>query len=86
MPPVADGGKAVKQSFKERLRRGDTLIGTILSLPCPEIAEILAEVGFDWLFVDAEHAPFDATGVQRILQAAGPHCASIVRGRRTGRS
>ena len=57
--------------FKEKLERGDTLIGTILSLPSPEIAEILSEIGFDWLFVDTEHGPLGPGSVQRILQAAG---------------
>jgi hypothetical protein len=33
------------------------LIGTTITLPSPEIAEILCLSGFDWLFVDSEMAP-----------------------------
>lgn len=66
-------------SFKEKLERGDTLIGTILSLPSPEIAEILSEMGFDWLFVDTEHGLLGPGSVQRILQATGSNCPVIVR-------
>ena len=48
--------KRTNPSFAERLRRGDLLIGTLVSLPSPEITEILAGCGFDWLFiVTADH-------------------------------
>ncbi len=69
----------VKQAFRQRLKRGDLLIGTFMTLPSPEIAEIFAEVGFDWLFVDMEHTTLDVKDVQRILQAVGEKCACIVR-------
>lgn len=55
------------------------LFGTLLSLPSPEIAEILAEAGFDWLFVDMEHGGFDIAGVQRVLQAVAGQIPCIVR-------
>jgi 2-dehydro-3-deoxyglucarate aldolase len=57
--------------FRQRLLAGKTLIGTMLTLPSPEIAELLAEVGFDWLFLDAEHSPLNTREMQRIMQAAG---------------
>ncbi|MCH8162479.1 MAG: 2,4-dihydroxyhept-2-ene-1,7-dioic acid aldolase [Proteobacteria bacterium] len=57
--------------FKERLRNGDLLIGTLISLPSPEIAEILSQSGFDWLFIDAEHGAFNPQQAQPMLQAAG---------------
>ena len=41
--------------FRQRLRAGDTLLGTIVTLPMAATAEVLTEVGFDWLFLDAEH-------------------------------
>ena len=63
--------KLMKESFRERLRRGDRLVGTIVSLDSPEIVEILAASGFDWLFFDAEHAPLTTIAMQRLLQAAG---------------
>ncbi len=69
----------LKHSFKRRLKQGDLLIGTFMTLPSPEIAEIIAEVGFDWLFVDMEHTTLDVKDVQRILQAVEGKCACIVR-------
>jgi 2-dehydro-3-deoxyglucarate aldolase/4-hydroxy-2-oxoheptanedioate aldolase len=42
-------------SLRARLRKCERLIGTIVSMPSPEIAELLVLSGFDWLFVDMEH-------------------------------
>jgi len=36
-----------------------------------ETAEVLASVGFDWLFLDAEHSPMEASDLQRVIQGAG---------------
>jgi 2-keto-3-deoxy-L-rhamnonate aldolase RhmA len=55
------------------------LIGTLISLPSPEVAELLAEVGFDWLFIDTEHGPFDTERALRLLQAIGDRAAPVVR-------
>ena len=65
--------------FRARLLAGDRLIGTLIRLPSPEVAELLAEVGFDWLFIDAEHGPFESAGALRLLQAVGARCAPLVR-------
>ncbi|HUX14291.1 MAG TPA: aldolase/citrate lyase family protein [Spirochaetia bacterium] len=67
------------ESFRSRLSRGDLFIGTLLTLPSPEIAEIFCASGFDWLFVDIEHGPMDMLDAQRILQAAAYRVPCIVR-------
>ncbi len=59
------------KAFTERLRQGDLLFGTLISLPSPEIAEILSHTGYDWLFIDAEHGAFNPQQTQPMLQAAG---------------
>lgn len=69
----------VNLNFRSRLINGELLIGTLVSLPSPEIAEILAEVGFDWLFLDTEHGVYSTVEAQAILQAVGGRCAGIVR-------
>jgi 2-dehydro-3-deoxyglucarate aldolase len=58
-------------TFRQRLKDHETLLSTIVSLAAPEVAEVLSAVGFDWLFVDAEHNPLDALAIQRILLGAG---------------
>lgn len=69
----------MKQSFRQRLEQGDLLIGAFLTLPSPEVAEIFAEAGYDWLFIDMEHTTLDVSDIQRILQAVGEKCACIIR-------
>ncbi len=55
--------------LKEKLKRGEVAIGAAITIPNPDVAEILANLGFDWLFIDMEHAPIDVKDVQMILQA-----------------
>jgi len=61
----------VSESFRARLRKGESLVGTIVAIESPEVVEVLAASGFDWLFIDAEHSPLSPAGVQRMLIAAG---------------
>jgi 2-dehydro-3-deoxyglucarate aldolase len=60
------------QSFRSRLRSGETLFAPLLSLNSPAVAELMAEAGFDWLFIDAEHSTLDTSQMQSLLQAAAP--------------
>ena len=69
----------MRESFRKKLVSGETLLGTLITLPSPEMAEVLAMSGFDWLFVDLEHSPLDALSAQRIIQAASPLAYCIVR-------
>jgi 2-keto-3-deoxy-L-rhamnonate aldolase RhmA len=66
-------------SFRGRLIRRDRLIGTLLSLPSPELAEIASAAGFDWLFLDMEHGTLDTEVILRMAQAARDPCACLVR-------
>ena len=69
----------MKSDFRKRLLDGDVLVGSLITIASAEVAEIMAAVGFDWLFIDTEHSPFDAHGAQKIMQAAGPGCPCVVR-------
>ncbi len=67
-------------SFRTRLKgAGEPLIGTLVTLSSPAVAEILAEVGFDWLFVDLEHATMEVADAQALLQAAGERADCVLR-------
>jgi 2-dehydro-3-deoxyglucarate aldolase/4-hydroxy-2-oxoheptanedioate aldolase len=67
------------QKFRRRLLAGEQLLGTLISLPSPEAAEIAASTGYDWLFIDGEHGALDALLIQRMLQAVGDRCPCLVR-------
>jgi 2-dehydro-3-deoxyglucarate aldolase len=72
-------GMTMTTTFRSRLLGGETLIGTMVTLPTAATAEILADVGFDWLFIDAEHGPLEISDILAILQAVGQRVPCIVR-------
>ena len=51
----------------------------MVTLPTAATAEILADIGFDWLFLDAEHGSLEYSDIQGILQAVGDRVACVVR-------
>src|SRR5258708_1911097 len=59
--------------FKQALRNGRPQIGLWVGLADAYVAELLATTGFDWLLIDAEHAPNDSRSVLRQLQAIAPY-------------
>jgi len=69
----------MNHDIRSRLRAGRTLLGTMVTLPTAATAEILAAIGFDWLFVDAEHGPLETRELAAILQAVSDKVACIVR-------
>jgi 2-keto-3-deoxy-L-rhamnonate aldolase RhmA len=69
----------MKETFRKQLLAGKSLVGTIITLPCPEIAEIMVSSGFDWLFIDLEHTTLDLQSAQRLLQTVSPKAYGIIR-------
>lgn len=65
--------------FRSRLRNREPLIGTMVTLATPAAAEIFAELGFDWLFVDGEHGPLETAELLSILRAVSGRIACAVR-------
>jgi 2-keto-3-deoxy-L-rhamnonate aldolase RhmA len=65
--------------FRARLKRGDKLLGTMVTLASAASAEVLASLGFDWLFIDAEHGPLETRELGDILRAVSHKTACIVR-------
>jgi 4-hydroxy-2-oxoheptanedioate aldolase len=64
--------------FKEALRAGRPQIGLWLGLANAYASELIASTGFDWLAIDAEHAPNDPRSVLSQLQAIAPYPAHAV--------
>ncbi len=71
--------KSVNPDLKSQLRSGELLLGTMITLPSPDVTEIMALAGFDWLFIDGEHGPFNAANLGQILRAASDYTACLVR-------
>lgn len=55
--------------FKQALKEGHTQIGLWQALANPYTVEICAGAGYDWLLLDAEHAPNDVPLLVSQLQA-----------------
>jgi len=62
-----------RNSFKAALRGSRPQIGLWLGLADAYVSELLATCGFDWLALDAEHAPNDPRSVLAQLQAVAPY-------------
>ncbi len=60
---------ALPNQFRQRLLARERLIGCWLSLASPITSEVLGVAGFDWLLLDAEHAPNDVLSLIPQLMA-----------------
>jgi 2-dehydro-3-deoxyglucarate aldolase/4-hydroxy-2-oxoheptanedioate aldolase len=69
----------MRKLLHQRLSEKEICLGTIISIPSPETAEVLALCDFDWLFIDMEHGAFDITALQGILQAVAGRTPCLVR-------
>lgn len=71
--------RSVSGGFRSRVAARETLIGTMVTLPLAATAEILADAGFDWLFLDAEHGALAVADILGILQAVERDLPCVVR-------
>lgn len=66
--------------FRQRLARGDLLLGTFIKTPSSHTTELIGALGFDFVVIDEEHAPFDRVTIdQALLGARASGTAGIVR-------
>jgi 2-keto-3-deoxy-L-rhamnonate aldolase RhmA len=61
-----------------RLIDSRPVLGTFLKLPRPEVVDVLALSGFDFLICDLEHARIDQHDWQQVLLAARTHEIPVV--------
>ena len=67
-------------AFRQRLIAKERLVGVFVKTPAPQVIEILGAVGFDFVVIDTEHAPFDRTSTDlAILAARAAGVEAIVR-------
>jgi len=66
--------------MKRKLRAGQNVLGCWTTLGSPQIAELLAMTGFDFLVFDQEHGLGDSSSLVSQLQAIAPtQTSSVVR-------
>lgn len=72
--------RPVPSDFRRRFLAGETLLGTFIKTPTGHATEILGGLGFDFVVIDEEHAPFDRGTIDSTLLAArAAGTAGIVR-------
>jgi 4-hydroxy-2-oxoheptanedioate aldolase len=72
--------KITSNRVKALLKAGMPAIGVSMVLPSPPTAAILAQAGFDWLWIDMEHAALNLETAHRMIQATqGTETVPIVR-------
>lgn len=54
---------------RERLHSGQPTLGCFLGLGSPNVAELMAHAGFDWLIVETEHNGLDSAEIEHTLMA-----------------
>ncbi|MGH6858963.1 MAG: HpcH/HpaI aldolase family protein [Phyllobacterium sp.] len=59
-----------QSDFRARFIRRDALLGTFIKTPTTHSIEILGSMGFDFVVIDEEHAPFDRVTIDNGLLAA----------------
>ncbi|MGA7814732.1 2-dehydro-3-deoxyglucarate aldolase [Caballeronia sp.] len=67
-------------AFRQAVCGGETLIGCWASLASPIATELLGIIGFDWMLLDAEHAPNDVlTLIPQLMALKDSRSAPVVR-------
>ena len=70
----------MRNLLKEKLKRGEAVVGAFVGLGHPDVTERLSRLGFDWLLLDGEHGPLGLETLQVMMQAMnGSGCTPIVR-------
>ena len=66
--------------FRQRLRAGEKLSGTFVKTPSGHATEIFGDLGYDFVVIDEEHAPFDRLAIdQALVSARAARIAALVR-------
>jgi 2-keto-3-deoxy-L-rhamnonate aldolase RhmA len=71
-----------RNPLRRKLMDGQPILGTWIQINSPEVAEIVAGLGFDFVLFDLEHGAIDLFALQGLCQAvasAGPPTVPIAR-------
>tara|TARA_Y100000590_G_C15712937_1_gene1010919 strand:- start:1969 stop:2718 length:750 start_codon:yes stop_codon:yes gene_type:complete len=55
-------------TLKQKLKNGETLIGSWITFSDPSVAEVMANAGFDWLTIDLEHSSINIKQAEDLIR------------------
>ena len=59
-----------RNPMKEKLKAGEPVFGVSVMIPSPQIVEMVAAAGFDWVLLDCEHGTLTLESVELMAMAA----------------
>lgn len=59
----------MKNKLREILRKGNIAVGITVTIGHPDVSEILAKMGFDFIHFDTQHTPLTMETVQYLMQS-----------------
>lgn len=62
-------------NLRSRLRSDEPTVGTWMQIPSPDVAELLASGGFDWVTIDLEHGAISRHQLPDLFRAIELHAA-----------
>ena len=66
--------------MKAKLKAGQPVFGVQVDSMTPEMVEVFGHLGFDWVFLDAEHGPLSEADIAHLARAAeSANITAIVR-------
>lgn len=66
--------------FRQKIASGRLCIGTVITLNDPAVSELAGDAGFDFTWIDAEHAPHTLESIMgHVMAVRGTECAALVR-------
>lgn len=51
----------LRQAIRDAVKDNTVLFGTLIGLPSPDVARVIAATDSDWICLDAEHTPYSPT-------------------------
>jgi len=64
------GKRGTTSSFAQRIKARETLFGTFIKVPTTHTTEVIGSVGYDFIVIDQEHAPFDRLAIDSVILAS----------------
>ncbi|MBM3946960.1 MAG: hypothetical protein FJ315_06130, partial [SAR202 cluster bacterium] len=59
-----------KNPLKDKLRKGEPIVGLFVGLPSPALVEMIGFIGYDYVIIDAEHGVPDLETCEHMIRAA----------------